>query len=95
MDDNLDAWRWMEGDIDPDPQSKMDGLNIARCFARVFAHHDANYVLQHLRSTTRDRVFGPDISDATLRYVEGQRALVAYMEKMIRRGKDNSLQNEN
>ncbi len=90
MKDNLDAWRWIDGHPQQDPQSQQHGQEISRCFARVFSHHDAHCILQHLRKSTRERVFGPTVSEATLRYVEGQRALVAYMETMIERGRANS-----
>lgn len=92
MMENLDAWHWIEGQPQNHPHSQQDGQEIARRFARVFSHPDGQEVLKYLRKSTRERVFGPDVSEATLRYVEGQRALVAYIEAMIERGRENSVQ---
>lgn len=89
--DSHDAWRWIDGVSGCGNMADAEGLETARKFARVFSHHDSRHVLDHLRKSTRDRVFGPDVSEATLRYVEGQRALVAYMETMIERGRGSVL----
>ncbi len=69
----------------------MADHELAKSFARTFSKEggqgDGEQVLAHLRSLTRDRTLGPETSDAVLRYVEGQRGLVAYMERMIARGR--------
>ena len=44
-------------------------------------------VLKHLRRITVERVLGPDATDAQLRGLEAQRALVHQIESMIERGK--------
>ncbi|PCJ59377.1 MAG: hypothetical protein COA65_06345 [Rhodospirillaceae bacterium] len=43
-------------------------------------------VLRHLMARTHHRHLGPNASDAALRYLEGQRQLVAYLATMIERG---------
>ena len=43
-------------------------------------------VLQYLKSITVDAVAGPNISDAELRHLEGQRYLVALIVKRINHG---------
>jgi len=55
-------------------------------FARVFAGADGEKVLAHLRGLTIDRRPPPDIDDAVLRHLEGQRYLVAYIMALVARG---------
>ncbi len=58
-------------------------LNFARCFGTSAGAA----VLKHLRHMTIERVLGPDATDAQLRGLEAQRALVHQIENMIERGK--------
>jgi len=62
-------------------------LDIA--FARCFSGRDGEIVLSHLTSVTLKRALGPESSDALLRHLEGQRQLVAYIQGLIERGRDN------
>ena len=68
-------------------QSGEPGQDLAIAFARTFGHDEGKRVLAHLRSLTRDRTFGPETPVRTLRYMEGQRSLVAYMERLVARGR--------
>lgn len=54
---------------------------------RVFSSAEGRRVLHHLRALTRERVLGPDASDAQLRHLEGQRALVQHIEALMERGR--------
>lgn len=56
-------------------------------YARAFSTAAGAAVMQHLRKITIERVLGADASDAQLRSLEAQRALVHQMENMIERGK--------
>ncbi|MBO8425660.1 MAG: hypothetical protein IAC69_04255 [Proteobacteria bacterium] len=56
-------------------------------YARTFSTSAGTVVLRHLRKITVERVLGPDASDAQLRGLEAQRALVHQIENMIERGK--------
>lgn len=58
-----------------------------KSYARLFASHDGAVVLKHLRAITIERILGPDASDAQLRTLEGQRAIVRQIESMISRGR--------
>ncbi len=58
-------------------------LNYARCFGTGAGAQ----VLAHLRKITIERVLGPNATDAELRGLEAQRALVHQIENMIERGK--------
>jgi|GEM_PF-711552 len=65
----------------------VDNDHLCQSFVRCFSSDDGMRVLSHLRSMTRDRVLGPEASDAALRYIEGQRQLVAFVESQIARGR--------
>ncbi len=61
--------------------------DIEQNYARTFATASGTTVLKHLRKMTIERVLGPDATDAQLRSLEAQRALVHQIELMIKRGK--------
>ncbi|MDR1697023.1 MAG: hypothetical protein LBR41_02255 [Rickettsiales bacterium] len=61
--------------------------NIEKSYARAFSGADGARVLAHLRGITIERFLGPDATDAALRGLEAQRALVHQIEMMIQRGK--------
>lgn len=65
----------------------MDEKEIALAFARTFSSVEGAKVLAHLNRITRERHLGPTSSDAELRYLEGQRALVAQIMSLVLRGK--------
>lgn len=57
--------------------------NYARCFSTAAGA----IVLQHLRKITIERTLGPSATDAELRGLEAQRALVHQIENLCKRGK--------
>ncbi len=61
--------------------------DIEQNYARTFATAAGAAVLKHLRHITIERVLGPDATDAQLRGLEAQRALVHQIENLIERGK--------
>lgn len=61
--------------------------DLEKNYARTFATPHGAIVLQHLRKITIERILGPNASDAELRGLEAQRALVHQIETMINRGK--------
>lgn len=67
---------------------QMDYETLAIAFARCFQTVSGQKVLAHLIKITRGRVLGCEASDAELRFVEGQRALVAQIEAFINQGKN-------
>ena len=66
-------------------QSKTD---VAKIFARVFRGRDGEEIINYLYSLTFKRFFGPETSEATLRFTEGQKALVMHIEAMIKAGRN-------
>lgn len=61
--------------------------DIERVFARCFSTEDGRKVLAHLQVMTFSRAYGPEVANETLRYAEGQRALVATILRMVDRGR--------
>lgn len=70
----------------PDP-SKLEMREIERAFTRLFSSDDGQKVLAHLQVMTFQRAMGPAVSDDQLRYLEGQRAMVATILRLIDRGR--------
>ena len=60
---------------------------IEQNYARAFGTAAGAAVIQHLRKITIERVLGPNATDAELRGLEAQRALVHQIESLISRGK--------
>jgi len=74
-------WPWS---IETDTPATDDP---APSFARCFAGPDGARVLGVLRAMTVERTLGPDATDAALRHLEGQRALVATILALAARGR--------
>lgn len=62
--------------------------DIEKSFARLFQTDDGKRVLSHLQSISFSRVMGMESTDAQLRYMEGQRAMVATILRLISRGRE-------
>jgi hypothetical protein len=76
-----DGW---EG-LAPAPLPAGDHLAVAA--ARCLSTPEGELLLAHLKAVTVDRVLGPAATDAQLRHLEGQRALVAHLQALIARGR--------
>lgn len=61
--------------------------DIEQNYARAFSTGAGMAVLKHLRRITIERVLGANATDAELRGLEAQRALVHQIENLIERGK--------
>jgi|GEM_PF-1069425 len=72
----------------PQP-SRMDMRDIEKAFARLFSTTDGQAVLGYLNGQTFMRALGIDAPDSTLRYLEGQRALLSSILRLIERGRTN------
>lgn len=59
---------------------------IAHNYARALGADAGRAVMAHLRSITIERWLGPGATDAELRSLEAQRALVHQIEQLVRRG---------
>ena len=71
-----------------DGVSRDDDLGeIARAAARCFGSEDGRTLLAHLRAITVERACGPQVPDAALRDLEGQRRLVHRLIALADRGR--------
>lgn len=70
----------------PEP-GRIEMREIEKAFARLFATEDGQKVLAHLQVLTFQRALGPGVADEQLRYLEGQRSMVATILRMIDRGR--------
>ena len=83
-----DGWDWFESaTANPDDAAAAaeTDAELARAFASCFRGSDGSRVLKHLKALTLERVLGPESPDTLLRYVEGQRQLVAYICTLVER----------
>ena len=69
--------------VDGLPRSKEDDEIISQNFESLFKTPTGKAVLSYLRSVTIEMIAGPNASDGELRHREGQRFLVAIIEKRI------------
>lgn len=75
------GWPW-DGNADPDPSPDA----LAAACARLFAGGDGRLLLDHLCRLTLTSSPGPEVSEARLRHLEGQRALVLHLRHLALRG---------
>lgn len=78
--------------IDGFARDREDDEVISQNIQSLFRTPNGKAVLSYLRSVTLDLVAGPNASDGELRHREGQRFIVAIIEKRIQhaqRMKDN------
>ena len=61
-------------------------MTPAMAFARLFARPEAATVLAYLKHITQERVLPATATDGELRFLEGQRALIACILSLIKQG---------
>ncbi|MCB1972587.1 MAG: hypothetical protein H6844_05585 [Alphaproteobacteria bacterium] len=76
-DSDADGWAWFEPAVDASGDSALPDV-----FVRAFASDAGRQVLSHLRRATIERRLPPDAPESLLRFVEGQRSLVARIESL-------------
>lgn len=89
MTGSTDGWAWLSTEkVGQDPNTENTvSHELARMFAHTFMDGDGERVLSHLRAITKERTLGPEVPDASLRYLEGQRNLITYIERLTARGR--------
>ncbi|MGN0919302.1 MAG: hypothetical protein ACI4OR_00875 [Alphaproteobacteria bacterium] len=60
---------------------------IQHAMVRLMHTTDGKMVLDHLKSRTLNRTLTPNAATQELWYLEGQRALIAYLDNLIEQGK--------
>lgn len=71
----------------PYEPNKSELREIEKAFARLFLTDDGQKVLSHLQVITFNRALGPTSPEEQLRYLEGQRSMVATILRLIDRGR--------
>ncbi len=86
------GWAWFQT-ADPGPLDSGDPFaseaELSALAARCFRGRDGERLLDHLRALTLKRALGPRSSNKELRYLEGQRQLVARLSELVKRGLEN------
>lgn len=67
--------------------SCIEQKDMERVFARLFSTENGQKVLAYLQVVTFQRALGATAPDEHLRYMEGQRAMVATILRLIDRGR--------
>lgn len=71
----------------PYVKKRTDKAEVERTFTRLFLSDDGQKVLSYLQLITFHRASGVNASDAQLRYMEGQRAIVTTILRIINNGR--------
>lgn len=66
---------------------RLDEREVERVFTRLFLSEDGQKALSYLQLITFYRAQTPGVSEAELRHIEGQRAIVATIMRLINRGR--------
>lgn len=67
--------------------SRLEQREMEKIFARMFSTDEGKKALSYLQMITFHRALGPNSSDVELRHLEGQRAMVATILRLIDRGR--------
>jgi len=83
------GWAWF-APMEQEETAALEGVpqDVARAAAKCFGEGNGAQVLAYLREITVERRPAPEASDALLRHLEGQRFIVACIDKLIRRGRE-------
>ena len=86
MEDAESGWDWFQ---DRNRSTATDAFEpnqeaeLSKCFVRCFGTAEGMKVLRHLRALTVERTVGPHATESLLRYLEGQRQIVLYIESVV------------
>jgi hypothetical protein len=69
--------------------SKVDQTQMKRTMTRAFSNEDGQRALAYLQYIVFYRQLGADVSNESLRFHEGQRALLSTILRMIEQGREN------
>lgn len=72
--------------IDVASLPRMERHDVERLFARLFLSEDGQKILSYLQATIFQRAMPADCSDAQLRHMEGQRALLVTIQRLALSG---------
>ena len=72
--------------LDNIQRKPQDEENLNTLFYKMFTTTGGTEVLKYLKSLTIDAVAGPEISNESLRHLEGQRYLVGLIQRRTNKG---------
>ena len=72
--------------LDNIQRNTKDEENLNTLFYKMFTTTGGSEVLKYLKSLTIDAVAGPEISNESLRHLEGQRYLVGLIQRRTNKG---------
>jgi hypothetical protein len=72
--------------LDNIQRNTKDEENLNTLFYKMFSTTGGSEVLKYLKSLTIDAVAGPEISNESLRHLEGQRYLVGLIQRRTNKG---------
>ena len=72
--------------LDNIQRKPQDEENLNTLFYKMFTTTGGSEVLKYLKSLTIDAVAGPEISNESLRHLEGQRYLVGLIQRRTNKG---------
>jgi hypothetical protein len=81
-----DRRTWADFEREREPQKVVGADTIDDVCARVFMSADGQALLTFMRRATREAVLNPAFSESALWFLEGQRHLVAQLEKHMAAG---------
>ena len=80
--------------LDNFKRSSDDEEKLNSACTALFSTDIGLSVLQYLKSITIESVAGPEISDNSLRHLEGQRYIVGLIQRRVNKGKSQNIVKE-
>jgi hypothetical protein len=77
--------------LDNFERNPQEEEQINTLFESVFKKENAQAILSYLRQITIESVAGSEISDASLRHLEGQRYIVGLMQRRFNKGRSQRI----
>ena len=80
--------------LDNFERNPQEEERINTLFESVFKREDGQAILTYLRQITIESVAGSEISDSSLRHLEGQRYIVGLMQRRFNKGQSQRIVKE-
>ena len=81
--------------LDNIQRNTKDEENLNTLFYKMFNTAGGSEILKYLKPLTLDAVAGPEISNESLRHLEGQRYLVGLIQRRVNKGVSQNMVKEN
>ena len=81
--------------LDNIQRNTKDEENLNTLFYKMFNTAGGSEILKYLKTLTLDAVAGPEISNESLRHLEGQRYLVGLIQRRVHKGASQNMIKEN